>query len=87
MIHFSFSLRNPFYKKFKTLFYTAGSITQNKKFELEIHQNSNILGLEFSLTTKQDHAGMTLGFSFLTLELHFQIYDKRHWNSLLNNWQ
>jgi hypothetical protein len=86
MIHFSFSIRNPFYKKHSSLFYKNGSITQHKKYEFEINRNSSLLGFEFSLNAMQDHAGLNLSVCLLTVELNFQIYDCRHWNHLTNSW-
>ena len=87
MINFSCSIENPLSKKFKGLIFKNGSLYCHKRWELEVNKTNVLLGLEFALTAMRDHAGLTIGVSLLTFELHFQIYDTRHWNRLLNNWE
>jgi hypothetical protein len=86
MIRFSFHLTNPFSKKFKSIFFKHGSLTKNKHWEFEISRNNVLLGFEFSYTMMTDHAGITANLSFFTFEFGFQIYDRRHWNTILNSW-
>jgi hypothetical protein len=87
MINFSFSIENPFSKKFKGLIFKHGPLSSHKRWELEVNKTNVLLGLSFALTAMRDHAGLIIGISLLTFEMHFQIYDTRHWNRLLNSWE
>lgn len=86
MINFCLSLRNPFSKNFKNLFFKVGRLTKNKTWDFEINQTNGIIGIDFNWTFMSDHAGVTLVLVFLSFEISFQIYDNRHWNNILNTW-
>lgn len=86
MIGFSLYLQNPFSKKFKSIFFKVGTLSKHKYWDFEINQTNVLLGMEFSWTAMTDHAGVKISLALLTYELSFQIYDHRHWNSMLNTW-
>lgn len=62
----------------------------HKYFELDVHGFERwipIFGFKVNFTTKTDHAGLFLGFSFLKMfDFDFSIYDSRHWNEEENCW-
>jgi len=87
MITAHFNLRNPFSKRWECLFCKSGStLIKNKFWEVQIDKCADLIGLDFRFTTRQDHAGLYLSFSFLGYDIIFQIYDNRHWNDEENRW-
>jgi hypothetical protein len=86
MISISFSISNPFSKNFKPLFFKHGSLTNNKRWEFEVHRTNRLIGFELTWTAMSDHAGLSINLSILTFEFYFQIYDRRHWNNIINDW-
>lgn len=87
MIHFNFVVYNPnINSKFRSIFQFDGPLTKNKSWEIEIENTEALLGLEFDLTFKRDHAGIKLHFSLFNYALLINIYDNRHWDSVKNKW-
>ena len=89
MIHLRFEIRNPWSKdRFKNLGRIGGQISKNKAWELEhSFYDAVIFNIECKFTTKQDHAGLELVLGFLGHEVHFMIYDRRHWDFETNKWK
>jgi hypothetical protein len=87
MIYLSFSISNPFSKRFETVYSTSGKITEYKCYEFEVIRNSEIIGCFFSLTSRQDHAGLEIAFSLLSWYFAFNINDSRHWDRKTNTWE
>ncbi len=88
MIYFNFNLRNPWWSdRFANIkCWHRPTPIQNKYFEVQIIQNDNILRLELSYTIRQDHAGLNLELGLLGYEIHFTLYDNRHWDYNNNKW-
>lgn len=88
MINVLFLLSNPFiHGKFKNLGCKNFQLTEHKFCEVQLtHYSSDIVGFEFSLTFKTDHAGIRITATLLTFTAHFSIHDNRHWNSRTNAW-
>jgi hypothetical protein len=62
-------------------------LTKNKSIEFNLYKTGTILGIEFDLTTRQDHAGLRLMLGLLSWQVELQVYDARHWNSLTEDWE
>ena len=81
MINFSLNIRNPWSQQFKNLWCRAYDTPFTSKFiELEVYKDSSLLSINFSLTTRQSHAGVDIELGLLGYCFHFNFYDIRHWN-------
>lgn len=88
MIEFSFNVDHPFDIEFKNFWSRAWSTPFKNKFvELEAHTTEALLGFNFYLTRKRDHAGLDIQLSLAGLCLHFNFYDNRHWDYERKDWQ
>ena len=87
MIYLSFSLRNPFSNRFSNLFVKTGKVKENKYWEFEVYRSDVIFSFDLQYSVNRDHAGLNVGFGFLSFEMNFQIYDSRHWDYEKNQWQ
>jgi hypothetical protein len=87
MIYLSFSISNLFSKRFENVYSKSGKITEYKCYEFEVLRNREIIGCFFSLTSRQDHAGLEISFSLLSWDFIFNINDSRHWDSKTNTWE
>ena len=88
MIYLNFNIRHPsWWKRFKNIKCWMGETPiKHKYWEVQVIKNDNLFRLEFEVTTKQDHAGCNLELGLLGYEIHFNIYDNRHWNSEEGRW-
>jgi hypothetical protein len=81
MISFNFNLSNPWSRRFENLWNRAYDTPFKHKFiELEIIKDTSILSFMFRLSTRTDHAGVSLELGILGYSFHFSFYDNRHWN-------
>lgn len=89
MIYFNINIRNPFWvDRFDNLYCKSGpTFWKNKYWEIQIIKNDNLLRYEFEFTIRQDHAGANLELGLFGYEIHFTIYDCRHWNYKLGKWE
>jgi hypothetical protein len=88
MISFSFNLRNPFVDRFKNLWNRSyDTLLKNKCIEIEVIEDDCLISFRFSWTIQQDHAGLDLEMGVLGYQLHFNLYDMRHWNYENNCWE
>lgn len=82
MLSLNFNIRNPWSQKFNTLWCRAYSTPLAHKYiELEVYQDSSVLGFNINVTARQSHAGLDLDVGLLGYCVHFNLYDHRHWNS------
>lgn len=87
MIYFVFTLKNPFSKQeFENVFCKSGSLTKHKAWEIEAYKTKAIFDIDFNLSFRQDHAGISIGFGLFGYTVSGQIYDTRHWNSKEGRW-
>lgn len=88
MIYFNFNLRNPWWsERFQNIKCWQGSTPiKNKYWEVQIIKNDNLFRFEFSFTIREDHAGPNLELGLLGYEIHFTIYDNRHWDYEQGRW-
>ena len=88
MIYFNINIRNPFWNRYKLIWFKHGkTFLKNKFWELQISQDDELLRLEFEYTIRQDHAGLRLEFGLMGYKFTMTIYDNRHWNYLINSWE
>lgn len=88
MIYFNINIRNPLWvERFKNIKFWAGKTPlKNKFWEIQILKNDNLFRLEFGFTVQQDHAGINLELGLAGYEIHFTIYDCRHWDYQERRW-
>jgi len=88
MIYLNINIRNPkWWDRFKNIkCWTGETPIKHKYWEVEVIKNDNLLRFEFEVTTMQDHAGVNLELGLLGYEIHFTLYDNRHWNSEEGRW-
>lgn len=87
MINFNFSLENPFSNKFENVFCKNFNVTENKNIEVECYNSATIIQLEFSITTRCDHAGFDFRLGFLGYTIGISMLDGRHWLSEKDRYQ
>lgn len=88
MISFHFNIRNPWSDRWKVIKSWAGVTPfQNKFWEVQIDETFDVIGIEFRLTSRQDHAGLYLSFALLGYDIILSVYDNRHWNHQTNDWE
>jgi hypothetical protein len=81
MIHFNFNISNPWAKQWRNIRCWHGATPfAHKYWEVEVIQSADIIAVEFSLTHKQNHAGIRIGVAVLGYEVQATIYDSRHWD-------
>jgi hypothetical protein len=88
MICCAFNLSWPWTDKFKSLGSISGQLTQHKCWELEHYYYSRTLvELEFSVTSRADHAGLRTTVGLLGYSISATIYDSRHWDQDSDTWE
>jgi hypothetical protein len=81
MIDLHFSIGNPWAKKWRNIRCWHGATPFTHKYwEVEVMQSADIIAITFSLTYRQDHAGIKIGAALLSYEIQATIYDSRHWD-------
>lgn len=87
MISFNFNLRNPWSNRFENLWCQSYATPfKNKFIELEITRDFTLLTFMFNWTVRQSHAGLDLELGLFGYNVHFQLYDIRHWNTEAGRW-
>jgi hypothetical protein len=88
MIYLNINLRNPWSSVFKNIWHRAGeTIFKHKYWEIQVIKSDNWFRFEFGFTIHQDHAGVNIELGLLSYEVHFTLYDNRHWNYEKNTWE
>ena len=87
MIYFNVNIRNPYWSRFKDLWCKSGETPfKNKYWEIQVIEHDNLFRVEFEFTVRQDHAGVNLELGIFGYEIHFTVYDNRHWNDKEGCW-
>lgn len=88
MIYLNLNIRNPkWWDRFKNIKCWVGATpVKHKYWEVQVIKNDNLLRIEAEVTTQQDHAGVNLELGLFGYEIHFTIYDNRHWNHEEGRW-
>lgn len=89
MIYLNLNIRNPRWsERFQSIKCWHGSTPfKHKYWEVQILKNDNLLRFEFGFTIREDHAGANLELGLLGYEIHFTLYDNRHWNYEEGRWE
>jgi len=87
MIYINLQIRNPWSDFFKTGRVWTGNITKNKFWELQAMRTSDVMVFRVEATSRQDHAGFAFEIGLLSFNLAFNVYDNRHWDSVLQKWE
>ena len=88
MIYFNINISNPaWWDRFENIKVWMGKTPiKHKYWEVQVIKNNNLLRLELQVTTQQDHAGCNLELGLFGYELHFTVYDHRHWDHNTGDW-
>lgn len=87
MINFNFSITNPWSNRFSNLWCRSYATPfENKRIELEIYKDTNIISLAVQLTSRRDHSGLSIEVGFVGYSFNFKFYDSRHWDYQTNKW-
>ena len=88
MIDIKFDVCNPWDTEFKSLYEACGDFPiKNKHWEIQLMRDNILLGLNFSFTTRYDHAGLNFRIGLFGLVGCFNLYDSRHWDDERNCWE
>lgn len=87
MIHFNFSLRNPFSRLHNSKVLLTRLVTNHKCLEIEYVRDADIFGLWFNWTLRQSHAGISIGLSLLSFGFYATLEDIRHWDYNNKTWE
>jgi hypothetical protein len=89
MIYFNVNIRNPYWwQRFENIKCWAGNtFIKHKCWEVEVIKNDNLFRIEFEFNVRQDHAGVNLELGLLGYEIHFTLYDSRHWDTETDSWK
>ena len=87
MIYFSLGIQNPFSNRFEIIkSYNGSAILNNKHWEFNIYKTSDIVGINFDITHRRDHAGFSIQLNLLGYSIAYVFYDIRHWDTHRNAW-
>ncbi len=88
MINLRFSLENPWWNRFDSIYCTHGKTPFKHKFwEVQVMKSDDIVAFDLRITTRTDHAGVDLWLGLLGYAVNLQIYDNRHWNAEKKDWE
>ena len=81
MINFSFTIINPWGKRWSNVWNRVYNTPfKNKFLELEVLKDTTIVSFMFRLATRQSHGGLSMELGLLGHSVNFNFYDNRHWN-------
>lgn len=81
MFKFAFQISNPFSDRFGVIYSAEGKTQHPTKFwEIGLYKTNKILGVNFSYTIREDHAGVSLELDLLGYGSELRLYDCRHWD-------
>ena len=88
MLHFSWSIQNPFANSdYSRIYDNWNKVSENKTLEFSLMRCNTILGFGLDVTHRQNHAGVYTDISCLGYSASVNFYDKRHWDTDANSWQ
>ena len=91
MIVITFAIQNPYFeswKSFKNIRHWHGSTPfKNKYWEVELLKIGCIVEFDFTVRTRCDHAGTTLGLGLFGYSINVTLYDNRHWDYINNRYK
>jgi hypothetical protein len=91
MITLTFAIQLPNFqgwKDFKNIRNWHGSTPfKNKYWEFELLKSGDIVLFDFTVRTRCDHPGATLGLGLFGYSINVTLYDKRHWDYNINTYK
>jgi hypothetical protein len=88
MLNFNFIIGSPFAEYFRALGCVFGRIGSHWAWEIEhTYYSRELVNIEFKLTRRQDHAGLTVCLGLLGYAVSGRIYDTRDWDDETNSWR
>lgn len=89
MISTHLRISNPWSNgNFDNLWNRSWLLTKHKALELEVIKYSrNVFEVQFALSVRTDHAGLTLVIGLFGRSFHFNFYDTRHWDFEKGTWE
>lgn len=77
----------PWWERYRSLWFKSGQTWfRHKLWEIHAIEHWNLFRFEFQITSEQDHAGVNLELGLLGYEIHFTVYDDRHWDYEEDTW-
>jgi hypothetical protein len=86
MINLEFSIRNPWISRWDSGVCWSGNLLKHKFWELQFMKTADIINFKFSITHRQDHAGLIFEIGLAGYTANFTIYDNRHWDTEKFRW-
>ena len=81
MINLRFSITNPWWDRFETVYWKAGKTPfQNKFYECQVMKSDDIVAFELRVNARCDHAGVDLWLGLFGYSVNLNFYDNRHWD-------
>jgi len=87
MIHFGFTVENPWSDRFDPGYCWSGMITKHKAWEIQAYRSNVIAECETRISHRTDHAGIKLEIGLFSFSIILQFYDTRHWNYHTQTWE
>lgn len=79
MIHFTFTLANPWSKRFETVFYRTGkALLSNKVWEVQFIKTNDIVSVGIEVWPNQEHSRARFEIGLIGYCLTVDVYDTRH---------
>lgn len=86
MIYLNLQLTNPWSNFFKVGRVWSGKLFGNKFWEFQAMRTHDIAVAKLEVTTRQDHAGLSIELGLVSFNIAFTVYDNRHWDYIGEKW-
>jgi hypothetical protein len=87
MINLRFSIENPRWNRFASIWCNGGpTLFANKFWEVQVMKSDDIVAFDLRITTRTDHAGIDLWLGLLGYAVNLKFYDNRHWDYEKDIW-
>lgn len=88
MFNFRFSLTNPWWTRFESIYSAHGKTpVKHKCWEVQVMKSDDLVAVDLRITTRSDHAGVDLWLGLLGYSINMLLYDNRHWNIEEKDWE
>lgn len=87
MINLNLAIENPWSDRWDILWSKNGPISKYKAWEFNGYHTNYIVVVDCKLNFRSDHAGGKVMLGLLGYTIEFNVYDIRHWNHDLGDWE
>lgn len=87
MFSISFSISNPFSRRWISVYNRVLQLSKHKFMEIELMRDSGIISGSVRITARQSHAGVYISAGLLGWDIGIDLYDHRHWDRENNCWE